>query len=723
MAGIVRNYSEDQEKIKGFLSEKKYMNEVISLCSKDKTSISIHLGDLQEYDAELCDAVLRNSKRYMDLFSNAVFDLMPVKMVEEESKKDCLDIYIEQRFFQHQKYSEGTGEATEFFSRLPKSLVRRFDIHFHVPKTIFKPISVRQLKATKIGHLVAIKGIVTRISEVKPLLMCATYTCDQCGSETFQPLNGSASFVPLEKCISEECKQKNASGRLYFQTRASRFVKFQELKVQEHSDQVPVGNIPRSLLIMVKGDLTRCVLPGDHVAITGVFLPTLKVGFKQLTGGLISETFLDAHRIVKMNKNDDGEKIAEEEDMLSQEEVEGLLHTGCDPYTKLANSIAPEIFGHEDLKRALLLLLIGGVDRSPYGMKIRGNVNICMFGDPGVAKSQLLGFINRISTRSQYTTGRGSSGVGLTASVTKDQVTGEMILEGGALVLADKGVCCIDEFDKMAETDKVAIHEVMEQQTISIAKAGILTTLNARVSILAAANPIFGRYNLKKSIQQNIELPAALLSRFDLIWLITDTPNSDFDRRLAQHITEVHMTERERPNEQEESAVDMKLMRRYIALCKTKEPMVPEFLTDFLVDAYIEMRKEARNNKQIGTFTSPRTLLAILRLSTALARLRLADVVEQGDVNEAIRLIEMSKDSLNKEADDNGVHAAFRNTEKIFRIIKESAGDEREVLLKDVREKCLNKGFTDSEFDEALEEYEELNIWQLSRDKSKVLFV
>lgn len=210
-------------------------------------------------------------------------------------------------------------------------------------------------------------------------------------------------------------------------------------------------------------------------------------------------------------------------------------------YTILSQSIAPEIYGHEDVKKALLLLMIGGLTkRMDEGMKIRGDINVCLMGDPGVAKSQLLKHISTVAPRGVYTTGKGSSGVGLTAAVVRDKMTNEMTLEGGALVLADMGICCIDEFDKMDDSDRTSIHEVMEQQTVSIAKAGITTTLNARTSVLAAANPIYGRYNRALTPSQNINLPNALLSRFDLMFLILDQANLEQDELLARHITYVH---------------------------------------------------------------------------------------------------------------------------------------------------------------------------------------
>jgi len=612
----------------------KYTPELTKIVQREVSAITIDVDDLLNYDEDLGQALLFNTKRYVDLFSDAINDLLPEYKTKEPVIKDTLDVYIEHRILAEQinhANNEGKEVGRDPHAKYPSQLMRRYEVYFKAPASQ-RPISVRNVKASSIGKLVTIKGIVTRCTEVKPMITVATYTCDQCGNETYQPVNGY-NYMPLDRCSTEECRVNKSGGRLYFQTRGSRFVKFQELKVQEHSDQVPVGNIPRSVTVIAKGEQTRLALPGDHVSVTGIFLPSFKTGFAAFTSGLLSETFIDAHRITKMNKTQDDEMG---ENVMSEEEAKNLISDNF--YTKLAESIAPEIYGYHDLKKALLCLLVGSVDKNPFGMKIRGSINICLMGDPGVAKSQLLAFIDRLAPRSeyfiftnhhdinyltiifsfktgQYTTGRGSSGVGLTAAVMRDHVTGEMLLEGGALVLADQGICCIDEFDKMMDADRTAIHEVMEQQTISIAKAGILTTLNARVSILAAANPVYGRYNSKKSVEQNIQLPAALLSRFDLLWLIQDKPDTENDLRLAKHITYVHQHSEQPPSEVD--TFDMKLIRRFIALCKTKNPIIPEFLTDHIVNAYIEMRREARNNKDM-TYTSARTLLAILRLSTAL---------------------------------------------------------------------------------------------------------
>merc|ERR1712088_928277 len=610
--------------------------------------------------------------------------------------------------------TRNAGERRPSNNAFPPELMRRYEVNFRCGSDA-KSIPIRDVKAQMIGKLVNIRGIVTRATEVKPMLQVATYTCDQCGAETYQTVN-STSFMPLLMCPSDDCRINKAGGRLHLQTRGSKFIKFQEVKVQEHSDAVPVGHIPRSITVYSRGETTRQCIPGNHVSIDGIYLPIVKTGFQALASGLLSDTYLEAHRIMLINKTED-EELGEEE--ITKEELKQLQDD--DFYEKLAASIAPEIYGHEDIKKALLLLLVGGVDRNPSGMKIRGNINICLMGDPGVAKSQLLAYMDRLAPRSQYTTGRGSSGVGLTAAVMKDTLTGEFMLEGGALVLADQGICCIDEFDKMADQDRTAIHEVMEQQTISIAKAGIMTTLNARVSILAAANPAYGRYNPKKSVQENVNLPPALLSRFDLLWLIADRPDRENDLRLANHITYVH-THNQQPPAQTQP-LDMKLMRRYIALCKKQNPIVPEELTDYIVGAYCEMRKAARNNMD-GTFTSARTLLAILRLATALARLRTVNTVEKEDVNEAMRLMEMSKDSLALGIEDRPGKSKSA-IDRIYDVIREMipASGKNTLKMSEIKERCTSKGFKPDKIEECITEYERLNIFHVNDTRTKITFV
>lgn len=718
---MATDYEAEKEKARKFLAEHyvqgagiklfKYGEQLMSIAHREETTLTVDIDDVQETDPDLAEGIVGNTQRYTKIFSDAIYEMLPDYKEREVENKDVLDVFIEHRLMmERQLHPQQVGQpAPDVEKMFPPELLRRFEVRFK-HGAAEKAEAIRNIKATRIGKLSLVRGIVTRATEVKPMMSVATYTCDRCGAEAYQVIS-SPNFLPLSNCESADCKSKRSGGQLYLQTRGSKFTKYQEIRIQEHSDQVPVGNIPRAMTVVANGENTRLVVPGDHVQVTGVLLPQLKgAGFKAMVQGLATETFLDAHRIVKMNKSEDLELDTEQ---MSEEEVLALSEE-ADFYEKLASSIAPEIYGHEDIKKALLLLLVGGVDKNPNGMKIRGNINICLMGDPGVAKSQLLGYIDRLAPRSQYTTGRGSSGVGLTAAVTKDPLTGEMTLEGGALVLADQGVCCIDEFDKMDDSDRTSIHEVMEQQTISIAKAGIMTTLNARVSILAAANPAFGRYNPKKTAEQNIQLPAALLSRFDILWLIQDKPDRQNDLRLAQHITYVHQNSSHPALTHD--PLDMSLIRRYIAACKAILPVIPVELTDYVVSAYVEMRKEARTSKDM-TFTSARTLLGILRMSTALARLRLAAVVEKEDVDEAIRLVEMSKSSL-AEDEQSGKKADV--IDAIYTIIRDM--DKESVKIEDALQRVMTKGFTPDQFNKCIKDYEALDVWHTDRKKTKLLF-
>ncbi|XP_075236281.1 minichromosome maintenance 7 [Lycorma delicatula] len=719
----VTDYVLEKENVKNFLMEFctedddhmkvfKYSNQLTNLAHREQVAIYIEIDDVESYNSRLAESIANNTKRYTLLFSEVIFELLPQYKEKEVVAKDSLDIYIEHRLLMEQRIRQPAGTEPRIReNNYPRELMCRFEVYFS-PSSTAKVIPIREVKSQYIGKLVTVRGVVIRSTEVKPMMVVATYTCDHCGAETYQPVN-SLSFMPVTMCPSEDCRVNRSGGRLYLQSRGSKFIKFQEIKIQEQSEHVPVGNIPRTLTVLCRGENTRQGLPGDHIAITGIYLPLVRSGFRQITQGLLSDTYIEVHKIQFLSKiEDDTNKKGE----LTEHEIHLLL--GDNFYSKLAASLAPEIYGHEDVKKALLLLLVGGVDRNPNGMKIRGNINICLMGDPGVAKSQLLSYIERLARRSQYTTGRGSSGVGLTAAVMKDPLTGEMVLEGGALVLADQGICCIDEFDKMADYDRTAIHEVMEQQTISIAKAGIMTRLNARVSILAAANPAYGRYDPDKTVEQNVQLPAALLSRFDLLWLIQDRPDRDNDLRLAQHITYVHQHCRQPPAEFQ--ALDMSLVRRYIDLCKNRNPTVPPELTDHIVDAYVDMRKDARNNRDM-TFTSARNLLAILRLSTALARLRLAHEVEKEDVGEAMRLLEMSKISLGQvDSKDTGGGSA---ADRVFILAREVAGNRKTVRLAEIRDYCAKKGYQPDLVDQCVEEYEELNVWQVNQARTTVTFL
>ena len=639
-------------------------------------------------------------------------------------KDDVLDIIMTQRSKRNERIQEAMDSdiaADSPESIFPPALTRRYTLNFK-PITPAgsssdrdtKAMAVRNVKGEHLGHLITVRGITTRVSDVKPSVQVNAYSCDICGSEVFQPIT-TKQFTPLVDCPSTDCKNNNSKGQLFLSTRASKFLPFQEVKIQEMADQVPVGHIPRQLTIHCHGALARQISPGNVVDIAGIFLPTPYTGFKAIKAGLLTDTYLEAQHVRQHKK-------AYDDMILAQPTIRRMdeLERSGQLYEFLSRSIAPEIFGHADVKKALLLQLIGGVTKTMGdGMRIRGDINVCLMGDPGVAKSQLLKYITKVAPRGVYTTGRGSSGVGLTAAVMRDPVTDEMVLEGGALVLADNGMCCIDEFDKMDDGDRTAIHEVMEQQTISISKAGITTTLNARTSILAAANPLYGRYNPRISPVENINLPAALLSRFDVLFLILDTPSRDADEELARHVTHVHIHNKHPEDAAGGVVFTPQEVRQWVARARSYRPVVPKGVSDYCVGAYVRMRQQQKRDeggKKHFTHTSPRTLLGVLRLSQALARLRFADEVITEDVDEALRLVEVSKASLYDSGRERGDQTSSSKIYNLVRGMRASGaaavgdGSRGELDLRRVRERVLAKGFTVDQFEQAIDEYALLDV-------------
>ncbi|KAJ5931723.1 hypothetical protein N7516_006212 [Penicillium verrucosum] len=723
----------------------KYMQILQDIANRDTSNILIELDDLSVFeksmpegeDLKLVESIEKNTKRYIDVISQAVDDVMPTETKDVTFKDDVLDVIMSQREKRNETMEtamEADMEAAATApSMFPPELTRRYTLNFK-PLTPSgssaerdsKALAVRYVRGEHLGSLITVRGITTRVSDVKPAVQINAYTCDRCGCEVFQPIT-TKQFLPLTECLSEECKKNNSKGQLFLSTRASKFVPFQEVKIQEMADQVPVGHIPRTLTIHCHGALTRQLNPGDVIDVAGIFLPTPYTGFRAIRAGLLTDTYLEAQHITQHKKSYNEMGM----DSRTLRKIEQHMRSG-NMYEYLSRSIAPEIYGHLDVKKALLLLLIGGVTKEMGdGMHIRGDINICLMGDPGVAKSQLLRYITKVAPRGVYTTGRGSSGVGLTAAVMRDPVTDEMVLEGGALVLADNGICCIDEFDKMEDSDRTAIHEVMEQQTISISKAGITTTLNARTSILAAANPLYGRYNPRVSPVENINLPAALLSRFDVMFLLLDTPSREGDEELAHHVTYVHMHNKHPESEEAGVLFTPHEVRQYVAKARTFRPIVPTNVSDYMVGAYVAMRKRQKideSKKRQFSHVSPRTLLGIVRLSQALARLRFSEEVVREDVDEALRLIEISKASLYNDGEQGADNTPSSKIYNLIRSMKESGaaavgdGEEGEMSMRRIRERVLARGFTEDNLTMTIDEYAEMNLWQVTGNGTRLLF-
>ncbi|KAI3754135.1 hypothetical protein L1987_53913 [Smallanthus sonchifolius] len=605
---FLRNFREQ-----GSQEEGRYMKAINLVSEMGGDSLDVDANDVFEYDNDLYTKMVRYPMEVLAIFDIILMDM--VGRINPLSEK-----HIQTRIF-----------------------------------NLKNTTSMRNLNPSDIEKMVSLKGMVIRCSSLIPEIREAIFRCLVCGHYSDPIVVDRGRISEPTMCVREECRTKNSMTLVH---NRCRFADKQVVRVQETPDEIPEGGTPHTVSLLMHDKLVDAAKPGDRVEITGIYRAmTVRVGQTQRTVKSLFKTYIDCLHIKKMDKSrmnvespmETEQKSSTKDDqgtpMDHEEQVEKLIKLSerSDIYDLLTRSLAPNIWELDDVKKGLLCQLFGGSALTlQSGANFRGDINILLVGDPGTSKSQLLQYIHKLAPRGIYTSGRGSSAVGLTAYVAKDPETGETVLESGALVLSDRGICCIDEFDKMSENARSMLHEVMEQQTVSIAKAGIIASLNARTSVLACANPSGSRYNPRLSVIDNIHLPPTLLSRFDLIYLILDKADEQTDRRLAKHIVALHF---ENPENSEQNVIDLPTLIAYLSYArKNIHPQLSKEAAEELKRGYVEMRRRGNfpgSSKKVITAT-PRQIESVIRLSEALARIRFSKSVDKKDVLEAFRLLEVA---------------------------------------------------------------------------------
>jgi len=580
-----------QERFLEFFKSEKYRERISQLAVSGKSSLIVDFIDLLTFDQSLANALLERPIEYLKYADNAAQTQLGIEASDYAEKQ-----------------------------RVTVRIVK-----------LLEATPIRRMGAAHIGKLVMVEGIVVRSTSVRPMVMRAAFKCKGCENITYVDQAGPFLKAPFA-CSNPSCRRK---GPFEFMQEESTFIDSQDIRLQERPEDLPPGQLPRTLHVKLVGsEIVDVARPGDHVSIVG----TVRAAAPSLPKAGKLRTFvlhLDANSVEVLGKEP-------ETAPPSPEEEKQILELAKDPwiYRKIIASIAPSIYGYEHIKEAIMYLLFGGVPKFLPDINVRGELNVLLVGDPGTAKSQLLQYVARLAPRGLYTSGRGTTAAGLTAAVIREK-GGGMSLEAGALVLADKGIACIDEIDKMRPEDRVAIHEAMEQHTVSVAKGGIVATLNARTAILAAANPALGRYEPHRTIAENISLPVTILSRFDLIFVLRDVPNKEVDSKMSEHILEIHR----KGLSPTEPPIPPDLLRKYISYAKSIKPVLTTEALQRLKDFYLAMRSVSETEGSPIAITA-RQLESLIRIAEARARVALRKEVLAEDAEAAISIMKRSLEEV-----------------------------------------------------------------------------
>lgn len=581
-----------QERFLEFFKGEKYRQKISQMVITGRESIIVNFEELFAFDQRLAERLMEKPDDFLQYADNSAYAQLGIEDVEYAGKIEKLTV--------------------RFVNLLGKE-------------------QLRKLGSKQMGKLVMVEGIVVRATPVRPMVMSAAFRCKRCGTINHVEQTGQFLRAP-PVCASPDCGR---DGPFEFVQDESTFIDSQDLRLQERPEDLPPGQLPRTLNVKLVGsEIVDLARPGDHVSIVGIvraFAPS-RPGIGKLRVFILH---LDANSIEVLGKEPEARPP-------SPEEEEKILAISKDPevHTNIMKSIAPSIYGYDHIKEAIMYLLFGGVSKQLTDITVRGEMNALLIGDPGTAKSQLLQYVAKIAPRGLYTSGRGTTAAGLTAAVIREK-GGSMSLEAGALVLADKGIACIDEMDKMRPEDRVAIHEAMEQHTVSVAKGGIVATLNARTALLAAANPALGRYEPHRTVAENISLPVTILSRFDLIFVLRDVPNREADAKMSDHILEIHR----RGESPSEAQIEADLIRKYISYAKTIKPRLSKQALKHLSEFYLAMRSASESEGSPVAITA-RQLESLVRIAEARARVALRKEVTGDDAEAAIALMRRSLEEV-----------------------------------------------------------------------------